>query len=122
MSKGNERRSVCPVACTLDLIGDKWTLLVVRDLFAGKSTYKEFAESPEGIATNILAERLTRLTDGGLVERTVTDKHSGRYHYRLTEKGRSLGPVLHAVADWGLRNVPGTAARVLALPGADRRG
>jgi DNA-binding HxlR family transcriptional regulator len=119
MSKANERRSVCPVACTLDLIGDKWTLLVVRDLFAGKSTYTEFAQSPERIATNILAERLTRLTDGGLVERTVTDGHGGRHHYRLTERGRSLWPVLHAVADWGLRNVPGTAARVLAVPGGE---
>ena len=61
------RRSVCPVACTLDLIGDKWTLLVIRDLMSGKSQFKDFLESPEGIATNILTSRLNRLLEHGLV-------------------------------------------------------
>lgn len=116
MSKSQARRSVCPVACTLDLIGDKWTLLVVRDLFGGKSTYKDFAQSPERIATNILAERLTRLCESGLVARTATGDRGGRHHYRLTDKGRSLWPLLRAAADWGLENIPGTAAKVLAVP------
>jgi DNA-binding HxlR family transcriptional regulator len=112
MSKPSARRSVCPVACTLDLIGDKWTLLVVRDLFAGKSTYKEFTQSPEGIATNILADRLARLTESGLVERAPVKPPGSRQQYRLTDKGRSLWPVLRVVADWGLQHLPGTAARV----------
>jgi DNA-binding HxlR family transcriptional regulator len=60
------RVSVCPVACTLDLFGDKWTLLIVRDLLSGKSHFKEFLASPEKIATNILAERLARLASNGL--------------------------------------------------------
>ena len=110
-SHADERRSCCPVACTLDLIGDRWTLLVVRDLFAGKTRYSEFAESPEGIATNILATRLRMLTDHGLAEQF---HEAGRKHpaYRVTERGQSLAPVLQAVADWGLQNIHGTEARL----------
>jgi len=100
-----KRRSPCPVACALDLFGDRWTLLVVRDLACGKSQFKEFCASPEGVATNILAERLRRLSDSGLVEQ----RESG---YRLTDKGRSLIPVLHTVAQWGLANIRGTAAHM----------
>lgn len=117
MSRVRSRRSICPVSCTLDLIGDKWTLLVVRDLFAGKSSYGELGQSPEGVATNILADRLARLCEAGLVERAAAA--GGRHRYRLTEKGRSLWPVLQAVAAWGLANIPGTAAKVLAVPPAD---
>jgi DNA-binding HxlR family transcriptional regulator len=104
------RRSPCPVACALDLIGDKWTLLVIRDLACGKSHFKEFGESPEGIATNILADRLARLVTEGLVERSPSSVQPGRDAYRLTAKGKSLGPVLRAVAKWGLANIPGTKA------------
>src|SRR5689334_11160680 len=106
------RRSPCPVACTLDLLGDKWTLLVVRDLFAGKSRFNDFAQSPERIATNILTERLKRLEENGIVSRTTTDAHAGRADYSLTPKGRSLGSVLKAVADWGLVNIHGTKALI----------
>jgi len=104
------RRSPCPVACTLDLLGDRWTLLVVRDLFVGKSRFNDFAQSPERIATNILTDRLKRLEEHGIVSRTTTDAHAGRADYSLTAKGRSLGPVLKAVADWGLNNIEGTKA------------
>ncbi len=103
-------RSVCPVACALDLIGDRWTLLVVRDLWCGKAHFKEFSASPEGIATNILADRLERLVGSGIAERYPSAERPGREAYRLTEKGKSLGPVLTALRDWGLRNVEGTAA------------
>jgi len=72
------RRSVCPVACTLDLFGDKWTLLIVRDLLSGKSHFKEFLASPEKIATNILAERLARLASNGLIERYPSSDVAGR--------------------------------------------
>ncbi len=64
----SQKRSVCPIACTLDIIGDKWTLLVVRDLLLGRSHFKQFLASPEGIATNILANRLNRLVSHGIAE------------------------------------------------------
>src|SRR5690349_12272406 len=96
------RRSPCPLACTLDLIGDKWTLLVVRDLAHGKSLFKEFRESPEGIATNILADRLNRLVESGLAERSAPQGR-GRTSYLLTRKGKSLLPILRALAEWGLK-------------------
>jgi DNA-binding HxlR family transcriptional regulator len=105
-------RSCCPVACTLDIIGDRWTLLVVRDLFLGRAHFKEFAASPERIATNILADRLARLIDFGLAERVPSPEQAGRDAYRLTKKGKSLKPVLTAMTKWGLKNVEGTEARL----------
>jgi DNA-binding HxlR family transcriptional regulator len=106
------RRSVCPVACALDLIGDRWTLLVVRDLVCGKAHFKEFLDSPEGIATNILADRLAKLHDAGLVER-VPAAAVGRDVYRLTKKGETLQPLLQQITDWGLANLKGTQVRVV---------
>ena len=110
------RRSVCPVACTLDLIGDKWTLLVVRDLLCGKSRFKEFRASPERIATNILSDRLERLRAQGLVERNPSTERAGSYSYRLTDKGLTLEPVLQTIADWGLSQLEGTEIRMQPLP------
>lgn len=107
-----KRRSPCPVACTLDLIGDQWTLLIVRDLACGKVQFKEFAASPEKIATNILSDRLQRLVTGGLAERFVMEKETGREGYRLTAKGQSLLPILESLAQWGLKHIPGTEARM----------
>lgn len=109
-------RSPCPVAATLDLIGDKWTLLVVRDLFAGKRRFREFLASPEGIASNILAARLERLTAFGLVSAEASDERAGASAYGLTERGRSLFPVLAAMRDWGLGHVAGTRAMIGADP------
>jgi DNA-binding HxlR family transcriptional regulator len=107
-----KKRSPCPVACTLDLIGDKWTMLVVRDLASGKSTFKEFSASPEGIATNILTDRLNRLVSHGLVEKYPSAQLPHREAYRLTAQGRTLVPVLNSIAEWGLANIKGTAARI----------
>jgi len=102
-------RSPCPVACTLDLIGDRWTLLVIRDmLFFGKSRFEEFLASPEGISTNILTSRLRQLEELGLVERHPYGNHPRRMAYSLTEQGRSLRPVLRVLALWGLRHIAGT--------------
>ena len=112
----DNRRSPCPVAGTLDLLGDRWTLLVVRDLFAGKTQFKHLAASPEKIATNILTDRLNRLLDAGVVDREPLAEHQGRFAYTLTDKGRSLGPVLKAVADWGLEHIEGTEARIKIPP------
>jgi DNA-binding HxlR family transcriptional regulator len=107
-----KRRSPCPVACTLDLIGDKWTLLVVRDLMCGKTTFKEFSQSPEKIATNILTDRLDRLVTSGLAQRRPDTSREGRETYHLTPAGQTLFPVLKAVAEWGLRNLKGTKAHL----------
>ncbi|HEY3081489.1 MAG TPA: helix-turn-helix domain-containing protein [Chloroflexota bacterium] len=108
------RRSACPVAGTLDLIGDRWTLLVVRDLLLGKRRYGEFLASSEAIPTNILAERLKRLEEAGLIEALPYSQRPLRFEYRLTPTGRELGPIVRAVAAWGLAHVPDT--RAAALP------
>lgn len=107
-----KRRSICPVACGLDLFGDRWTLLLIRDMACGKTLFKEFSASPERIATNILASRLERLVRGGLAERSGLADAAGRSGYMLTAKGRSLLPVLSSIADWGLAHIPGTEARM----------
>jgi DNA-binding HxlR family transcriptional regulator len=102
------RRSPCPVACSLDILGDRWTLLVVRDLFLGRGRFRDFTASPEGIPTNILSERLERLLQHGVVEQIPAADGTKRSAYRLTKKGRSLGPVVAAMRDWGLRWEKGT--------------
>lgn len=116
-------RSPCPIASTLDLLGDRWTLLVVRDLVLGKQRFDEMRASPEAIATNVLADRLRRLNELGLVERVASETHRTRAIYRLTPLGETLRPVLAAVRDWGLAHVPGTSvARARALDRAAAKG
>ena len=110
--KLSDMRSPCPIANTLDIIGDKWTLLVVRDLFAGKHTYGEFQSSPEKIPTNILAERLKRLVAHGIVEKQPYQQRPVRYAYVLTDTGRELGPVLKDLSQWGLKNIKDTQAKI----------
>lgn len=101
-------RSHCPVANLLDLFGDKWSLLIVRDLILGKVRYGEFAQSPEGIPSNILANRLKRLEAAGVVAKQAYSERPVRYQYELTEKGKDLLPVLEAMVAWALKHVPGT--------------
>lgn len=103
-----DRRSDCPIACTLDLLGDRWTLLVLRDALLGKRRFEEFLSSPEGIATNILSERLARLEQSGLLERQRDREDGRRVIYKPTARGKSLIPVLVAVRDWGLAHIDGT--------------
>jgi DNA-binding HxlR family transcriptional regulator len=110
---GPQLRSLCPVANALDLIGDRWTLLVIRDLFAGKHRFGDFAASPEHIPTNILAERLKRLEASGLVCAEPYQQRPTRFEYHLTERGQRLAPVLDALAKWGLDQFPGTRLRRL---------
>ncbi|SDS40776.1 helix-turn-helix domain-containing protein [Opitutus sp. GAS368] len=109
-SAQNARRSPCPVACSLDLFGDRWSLLVIRDLALGRQRFKEFMASPEGIPTNILSERLERLQNHGIVELTGAADGSKHPAYQLTAKGRALGPVLKSIRDWGLNWEKGTQA------------
>jgi DNA-binding HxlR family transcriptional regulator len=101
-------RSACAIANSLDIVGDKWTLLVVRDLLHGKRTYGELVNSPERIPTNILAERLKRLEAAGIIVGTAYQERPMRYAYTLTPKGRALGDVLLALVRWGKQHIPGT--------------
>ena len=96
------KRSPCPVAFSLDIFGDRWTLLVIRDLFFGRTRFKEFAASPEGIPTNILTDRLERLLARGIIERIPAKDGTKRLAYSLTKKGKALGPMLRAMREWGL--------------------
>jgi len=103
-------RSPCPIANTLDILGDKWTLLVVRDLlFLGKRLYGEFMQSDEGIPTNILADRLKRLEETGLVTKEPYQSNPIRHQYRLTRKGTELFPVLREIIRWANKHIPGTS-------------
>ncbi len=108
-----ERRSPCPVACSLDLLGDRWTLLVVRDLMFGRSRFKDFTASPERIPTNILSDRLARLLRHRIVDQIPAEDGTKRLAYRLTAKGVALRPVLEAMRDWGLAHAPGSRAALV---------
>lgn len=108
-------RSTCPVACTLDLVGDRWSLLVIRDLLGGKKRYSDLLASREHIPTNILAERLKRFEQAGLLERVPYSEHPPRYEYHLTAEGRSLGRAVDALATWGLGHFPGTVRTIPSL-------
>jgi DNA-binding HxlR family transcriptional regulator len=101
-AKKTPKRSPCPVAFSLDIFGDRWTLLVIRDLFYGRTRFKEFAASPEGIPTNILTDRLERLLARNIIEQIPAEDGTKRLAYRLTKKGKALGPILKAMRDWGL--------------------
>ena len=94
-------RSACSIASGLDVLGDKWSLLIVRDLIAhGTRTYSEFRESPEHVSTNILADRLRLLTALGIIERTDPDGVARNNAYRLTPSGAALRPVLEELGKW----------------------
>jgi DNA-binding HxlR family transcriptional regulator len=101
-------RSVCPITNGLDIFGDKWTLLVIRDLMLGKRRYQDLISSPEGIASNILADRLKKMESAGLVIRRAYQQKPLRYEYLLTEKGNDLRAVLEAMVKWGKTYYPGT--------------
>jgi DNA-binding HxlR family transcriptional regulator len=106
----SKRRSPCPLACSLDLFGDRWTLLVVRDLMLGRSRFKDFTASPEGIPTNILSDRLERLVGHGIATRVTPPEGGKHLAYQLTPKGEALRPLLLAMKDWGLKWEKGTKA------------
>jgi DNA-binding HxlR family transcriptional regulator len=104
----SERRSPCPVACTLDVLGDRWTLLVIRDLMLGKRYFDEFRDSPEGIATNILSARLARLCEFKLARRLEDQQDKRRVGYELTPAGWALKPLLLEAVKWGMQHIRGT--------------
>jgi len=93
---------MCPISTTLEVLGDRWTLLVIRDLmFSGKRTYGEFLQSPEKIATNILADRLLVLEKTGIVEKKAFPGNRAKNLYQLTPKGVDLMPILLEIILWG---------------------
>lgn len=106
--KDVDARSGCPIATTLDIMGDKWSLLVLRDMFVGKSRYREFLASPERIPTNILADRLKRLKRYGLISRVAYQSNPTRFDYCLTDDGEALLPVLQSICRWANARIPGT--------------
>ena len=103
------KRSACPLTNTLDLIGDKWTLLIIRDmLFLKKKFFNEFLESPEGIATNILTDRLKRLEECGIISKRPYQKTPVRHEYTLTRRGEELRVLLMEMIRWGNAHIEGT--------------
>ncbi|MBI3351688.1 MAG: helix-turn-helix transcriptional regulator [Nitrospirae bacterium] len=109
--KDNCRKSGCPIAFTLDVIGDKWSLLIIRDMvFLGKRYYGEFLVSDEKIASNILADRLKRLEDTSIITKTLDPDNQKKYIYELTPKGIDLVPMILEVIRWGAKYDPETAA------------
>jgi len=118
------RRSGCPVSIALDVFGDKWSLLIVRDLMVkGFRQYKEFLGSGEGIATNILADRLKKLEAAGIVQAEADESDARKLNYRLTEKGIDLAPVLLELLVWSARHEQtGVPCGVIAEMAKDREG
>ncbi len=123
----------CPIARTLDSIGDRWTLLIIRDLLRGIHKYQDLLESLEGISTNLLAERLARLVEEGIVTRTLYSDKPPRAEYHLTEQGQQLAAVVDSLFEWGvkwrrwgdapeLRAMRETLIRELGLKPEDVRG
>ncbi|TIR15256.1 MAG: helix-turn-helix transcriptional regulator [Mesorhizobium sp.] len=98
-------RSGCPISLSLELLGDRWTLLIIRDLaFAGKRHFREFLQSDEGISSRTLAERLQTLQDEGILTRSDDPSHGLKAIYRLTEAGIDLLPVLATLGAWGSKH------------------
>ena len=95
----------CPVARTMSLIGDRWTVLIIRDCFLGISRFDGFQKST-GMTRHVLASRLKRLTQAGILERRSYQARPLRHEYVLTDKGRLLGPALSALRDWGKDHLP----------------
>ena len=106
-----KRRSDCPINFALELFGDKWTLLVIRDLmFKGKHYYSEFMQSEEKIATNILADKLELLESSGIVKKTVDPSHASKFIYQLTAMGIDIVPVLVDLIVWSSKYDDKTAS------------
>lgn len=105
-----DRRSGCPISHSLDLFGDRWTLLILRDMvFGGKKYYGDFLEAGEGIATNVLADRLNRLEEAALIGKRRDPDDGKRNVYTLTEKGLDTLPILLEMVAWGATYDPESA-------------
>ena len=107
----------CPIARTLEIVGEWWTLLIVRDALKGARRFDEFKTT--GIADNILASRLRKLTELGLLERRLYQERPSRYEYHLTEKGRALAPIVLALRAWGRQWTEGVDSSAIAHTACD---
>lgn len=103
-----ENRSGCPIANTLDIVGDRWSLLILRDMFNGKKIFSEFLSSPEKITTSVLTVRLNQLEAAGLVKKELYQPNPKRYQYLLSESGRDILPVLQEMCRWANKHMPET--------------
>jgi DNA-binding HxlR family transcriptional regulator len=113
ISKSVAKRSLCPIATSLDLFGDKWTLLIIRDIVLfDKHKNKDFQDAGEKIPTNILANRLKLLVENGLVEKRSYQNNPPRYEYYLTDAGKGLLPVIESMALWAEKSIKG-----ISIPG-----
>lgn len=108
LPKTTAKRSTCPVAIALDVVGDKWSLLIVRDIGVfGYHRNKDFQNRREGIPSNILASRLKSLHESGLLRKELYQSNPPRYEYHLTEAGEGLLPVITEMARWSVEHVAG---------------
>lgn len=118
----SKRRSGCPVSISLEILGDRWSLLIIRDLMVrGFRTFKQFQESGEGIATNILADRLHKLEARQIIASEVEATDGRRVNYRLTERGIDLAPVLLELLIWGAQHEKTSAPDSLITKMAENR-
>ncbi|CCN50016.1 putative HxlR type transcriptional regulator [Vibrio nigripulchritudo MADA3029] len=101
------KRSICPLANCLDLVGDKWTLIILRDMYLGKRRYAEFLDSDESITTNILASRLKEMLESGLIDKRAYQEKPVRYEYFLCQPGKKLLPVVQVMSLWAEEHVQG---------------
>jgi DNA-binding HxlR family transcriptional regulator len=114
LKRDYEGQESCSVARTLEIVGERWTWLIIRDAFLGLTRFAEFQASL-GIARNVLAERLNRLADEGIFERVLYNAHPPRYEYLLTQKGRDLFTALNAIRQWGDQYLSAKPMRLLRL-------
>lgn len=103
-----DHRSGCPIASTLDILGDRWTLVVVRDMLTGKSRFSEFLDGPERITTSVLTDRLGLMERAGLAIKTPYQLRPKRFAYTLTESGVALLPLLQEMCRWANTHIDGT--------------
>ena len=107
--KETKFRSACSISCALEIIGDKWTLLIIRDILFGKSkSFGDFRSSPEKIASNILSDRLEKLVSHGILKKRVNKENRLKFDYELTEIGLELEPIIRAIGEWGHSTIKGT--------------
>ena len=119
---GDVQSARCPITSALDVFGDKWSLVILRDIFfKGKNHYREFLASPEGISTNILASRLKKLEREGLVNKRLDEANLSSYLYTLTDKGKNLLPLLLEIVKWSSRYNPQSGISDSIISGAPAR-
>ena len=104
----SKQRSTCPICRGLEILGDKWTLLIIRDLLIGKRRFKEFLQSEEGITTNILTDRLNRLIKCEIAEKRLSEEDSRYPEYVLTARGKELKSLLGELIKWSMKHVEGS--------------